>query len=35
MKDSTIMERGTHEELMAKGGGYAHLYQLQASAFVG
>jgi len=35
MKDSTIAEQGTHAELMAKGGGYAHLYQLQASAYSG
>lgn len=34
MKDSTVVEIGTHDELIAQGGGYAHLYNLQASAFI-
>ena len=31
MKDGHIMETGTHDELLAKGGFYAHLYQSQFS----
>ncbi|PBK82584.1 P-loop containing nucleoside triphosphate hydrolase protein [Armillaria gallica] len=34
MKDGTIAESGTHEELMASQGEYAKLYNIQASAFV-
>ncbi len=34
MKDGTITETGTHEELMAREGDYAKLYDIQASAFV-
>ncbi len=34
MKDGTIAESGTHEELMAREGEYAKLYNIQASAFV-
>ena len=29
MKDGDIVEQGTHEELMAKGGFYANLYNSQ------
>ncbi|KAK0430089.1 P-loop containing nucleoside triphosphate hydrolase protein [Armillaria borealis] len=34
MKDGTIVEAGTHEELMVKEGEYAKLYNIQASAFL-
>ncbi|KAK0430901.1 P-loop containing nucleoside triphosphate hydrolase protein [Armillaria borealis] len=34
MKDGTIAEAGTHEELMAREGEYAKLYNIQASAFI-
>lgn len=34
MKDGQILERGTHDELMAADGGYAHMWKLQAEAFV-
>ncbi|SJL17823.1 uncharacterized protein ARMOST_21386 [Armillaria ostoyae] len=34
MKDGTIAEAGTHEELMAKEGEYAKLFNIQASAFI-
>ena len=34
MEDSTVLEWGTHEELMAKGGMYAELWNLQAQAFL-
>ena len=34
MKDSVVEERGTHTELMALGKGYAHVYSLQAKAFL-
>jgi len=30
VKDSTIVERGTHDALMAAGGAYRDLYELQA-----
>ncbi|KAF8967246.1 P-loop containing nucleoside triphosphate hydrolase protein [Flammula alnicola] len=33
MKDGTIMETGSHDELMEKRGEYAKLYEIQASAF--
>ncbi|KAK0191809.1 P-loop containing nucleoside triphosphate hydrolase protein [Armillaria mellea] len=33
MKDGTIAETGTHEELMTMEGEYAKLYNIQASAF--
>lgn len=33
MKDGTVAETGTHEELMLKNGKYAELYNIQASAF--
>jgi ATP-binding cassette, subfamily B, bacterial len=28
-----VIEQGSHAELMARGGPYAHLYRLQASAY--
>ncbi|PBK60565.1 P-loop containing nucleoside triphosphate hydrolase protein [Armillaria solidipes] len=34
MKDGTIAEAGTHEELLERKGEYAKLYNIQASAFV-
>ncbi|KAK0209689.1 P-loop containing nucleoside triphosphate hydrolase protein [Armillaria fumosa] len=34
MKDGTIAEAGTHEELMAREGEYAKLYNIQASPFI-
>ena len=34
MRDSTIVESGTHEELMAREGKYAELWKLQAEAFM-
>ncbi len=34
MKDGTIVEVGTHEELMVLEGEYAKLYNIQASAFL-
>jgi ATP-binding cassette, subfamily B, bacterial len=30
-----VTERGTHDELMARGGGYAELFTLQARAYLG
>ncbi|KAF9035478.1 hypothetical protein BJ165DRAFT_1509755, partial [Panaeolus papilionaceus] len=33
MKDGTIAEIGTHEELMKNDGEYAKLYNIQANAF--
>ena len=35
MKDGDIVEQGTHEELMAKGGFYAQLYNSQFEEAVG
>jgi hypothetical protein len=34
MDDSKILECGTHNELMAEGGKYAELWNLQAQAFL-
>jgi ABC-type multidrug transport system fused ATPase/permease subunit len=34
MKNGTVAETGTHEELMLKNGDYAKLYDIQASAFL-
>ncbi|KAH7926141.1 P-loop containing nucleoside triphosphate hydrolase protein [Leucogyrophana mollusca] len=34
MKDGAVVETGTHEDLLAKMGEYAHLYNVQAQAFV-
>lgn len=33
MKDSKLLESGTHDELLAKDGGYASMYKVQAEAF--
>jgi hypothetical protein len=34
MKDGSVAEMGTHEELILKNGDYAELYNIQASAFL-
>lgn len=34
MRDSTIVESGTHDELMSREGKYAELWKLQAEAFL-
>ncbi|KIL71102.1 hypothetical protein M378DRAFT_156053 [Amanita muscaria Koide BX008] len=34
INDSVIVEAGTHEQLLRKGGDYAHIWKLQAQAFV-
>ena len=34
MNDSKILESGTHDQLMARGGKYADLWNLQAQAFL-
>ena len=34
MKDGNVVESGKHEDLLALGGEYAKLYNIQASAFV-
>jgi ABC-type transport system involved in cytochrome bd biosynthesis fused ATPase/permease subunit len=31
VKDSELVEQGTHEELLAAGGTYAELYKIQTS----
>jgi ABC-type multidrug transport system fused ATPase/permease subunit len=31
IKDSEVVERGTHEALLAKGGVYAGLYEIQTT----
>ncbi len=33
LQHGTVLEQGTHEELMAKGGHYAELFQLQARGY--
>ena len=35
LENGTIVEDGTHEELMALGGRYARLFRMQASAYTG
>jgi ABC-type multidrug transport system fused ATPase/permease subunit len=32
MKDAALVEQGTHTELLAMGGVYAHLHEMQNSA---
>lgn len=34
MRDSLVQEIGTHESLLARGGEYANVYNLQARAFL-
>ena len=34
LKDSELVEQGTHEELLAADGEYKKLYHLQAKAFI-
>jgi len=33
MEDAVVTEQGTHAQLLEKGGGYASMYTIQASAF--
>jgi ABC-type multidrug transport system fused ATPase/permease subunit len=33
LRDGRITEHGTHDELMASGGGYAELFELQATGY--
>jgi ATP-binding cassette subfamily B protein len=33
VEDGTVMQAGTHDELVAAGGTYADLYALQARAY--
>jgi len=32
--DETVQEKGTHDELMKKGGEYARIWNLQAKSFI-
>ena len=34
LDDGRIVERGSHDELMAKGGTYARLYRTQAAGYL-
>lgn len=34
MDDAAILEEGTHNELIKRGGGYAKIWNLQAQAFL-
>ena len=34
MKEGTVVETGTHQELLDRQGEYAHLYNVQAQAFI-
>ena len=34
MNDTVIVEAGTHEELLKRGGDYANIWNLQAQAFI-
>ncbi|KAH7106107.1 P-loop containing nucleoside triphosphate hydrolase protein [Auriculariales sp. MPI-PUGE-AT-0066] len=34
LKNGKVVERGTHDELLAQNGAYAHVWKLQAEAFV-
>ena len=31
MKDAALVEQGTHDELLKKGGVYAHLHEVQTA----
>jgi ATP-binding cassette subfamily B protein len=33
LRDGSILEHGTHEELMARRGTYAELFELQAAGY--
>lgn len=33
IKEGTVVETGTHADLLSRGGEYAHLYNVQAQAF--
>ncbi len=34
LENGELIEEGTHEELMVKGGRYAHLFMLQAESYL-